>query len=75
MDNDWYAVRTLCVGSRIINRFFLKKFEFNVVVLLQFVDRGDMPEIFLRNVVVRSREILLTLGAAVCWNRGGSYTI
>ena len=32
-----------------INRFFLKKFGFNAVVLLQFVDRGDMPDIFLRN--------------------------
>ena len=26
-------------------------------------------------VAVRSREIMLTHGAAVCWNRGGSYTI
>ncbi len=34
-----------------IDRFFLKKFGFNAVVLLQFIDRGDMPEIFLRNVV------------------------
>ncbi len=29
-------------------------------------------EVFIR---VGSREIMLTLGAAVCWNRGGSYTI
>ena len=26
-------------------------------------------------VTVESREIMLTHGAAVCWNRGGSYTI
>ena len=30
----------------------MKKFGFNAVVLLQFVDRGDMAEIFLRNVVI-----------------------
>ena len=42
-----------------INRFFLKKFGFNAVVLLQFVDRGDMPEIFLRNVVIIEMPILL----------------
>ena len=42
----------LGVWSRMINRFFLKKFEFNAVVLLQFVDWGDMAKIFLRNVVI-----------------------
>ena len=42
-----------------INRFFLKKFEFNAVVLLQFVDRGDMAEILLRNVVIIEIPILL----------------
>ena len=47
------------VGSRMINRFFLKKFGFNAVVLLQFVDWGDMAEIFLRNVVIIEMPILL----------------
>ena len=42
-----------------INRFFLKKFGFNAVVLLQFVDRGDMAEILLRNVVIIEMPILL----------------
>ena len=48
-----------------INRFFLKKFGFNAVVLLQFVDRGDMPEIFLRNVVIIEMPILLQGGFQV----------
>ena len=42
-----------------INRFFLKKFGFNAVVLLQFVDRGDMAEILLRNVLIIEMPILL----------------
>lgn len=31
--------------------------------------------IFRGRASIRSREIMLTLGAAVYWNRGGSYTI
>ena len=45
-----------------INRFFLKKFEFNAVILLQFGDWGDMPKVFLRNVVIIEVQILLQGG-------------
>ena len=35
-----------------IDRSFLKESGFGVVVLLQFGDRGDMPEILLWDVVI-----------------------
>ena len=57
-----HCYKLLIVGSRMINRFFLKKFEFNAVILLQFGDWGDMPKVFLRNVVIIEVQILLQGG-------------
>ena len=56
-----------------IDRSFLKEGRFGVVVLLQFGDRGDMPEILLWDVVVIEVKILLQGGFQVTGGgeRGG----
>ncbi len=48
-----------------IDRSFLKESGFGVVVLLQFGDRGDMPEILLWDVVIIEVKILLQGGFQV----------
>ena len=48
-----------------IDRSFLKESGFGVVVLLQFSDRGDMPEILLWDVVIIEVKILLQGGFQV----------
>ena len=48
-----------------IDRSFLKESGFGVVVLLQFGNRGDMPEILLWDVVIIEVKILLQGGFQV----------
>ena len=43
---------SVSVGSRMIDRSFLKERGFGAVVLLQFGDRGDVAEVFLGDVVI-----------------------
>ena len=53
----------LAVGSRMIDRSFLKESGFGVVVLLQFGDRGDM--LLLWDVLIVEVEIALQGGFQV----------
>ena len=61
----FYPKIELSVRSRMIDRSFLKESRFGVVVLLQFGDRGDMPEILLWDVVIIEVKILLQGGFQV----------
>ena len=63
----------ITVGSRMIGRSFLKEGGFVVVVLLQFGNRGNMPEILLWDVVIIEVKILLQGGFQVTGGdeRGG----